>query len=343
MPLISFVIPCYNSQNYMRKCIDSILPFVNDCEILIIDDGSKDNTLDIANEYKNKYPNSIKAIHQENKGHGGAVNTGIKNSTGDYIKIVDSDDWLDNSSLSKLIATLKEHKEKNISVDLYITNFVYEHSIDNSEYVMQYHEFIKKDTLLEWSNIKRFKTNRALLMHSLLYKREVLLDSNLILPEHCFYVDDIYSYIPLPYTKKIFYLDIPLYRYFIGRDDQSVNLVNMAKRYEMQLTVYRTMYDRYSYSDLLTFPSGLKKYMLHILSIIFIVCVLTLVSSKDNKKIRKKEYKNLWKYMKEKDIKLYKKLRWQNYPFLCTLMPWPIKKLVFKYGYKIAQKHTKLG
>ena len=92
MKLISFVVPCYNSQEYMRHCIDTLLPGGDQVEILIVNDGSSDNTAAIADEYEKKYPDICRAIHQENKGHGGAVNTGIKNATGIYLKVVDSDD-----------------------------------------------------------------------------------------------------------------------------------------------------------------------------------------------------------------------------------------------------------
>ena len=97
MKLISFAIPCYNSAAYMGKCIESILPAGDEVEILIVDDGSqKDNTLEIAKEYEQKYPTICKAIHQENGGHGEAVNTGLRNASGLYFKVVDSADWLDS-------------------------------------------------------------------------------------------------------------------------------------------------------------------------------------------------------------------------------------------------------
>ena len=95
MKLMTFAIPCYNSQDYMENCIKSLLPGGDDVEILIIDDGSKDSTGDIADAYEKKYPGIIRAIHQVNGGHGEAVNAGIRNATGLYFKVVDSDDWVD--------------------------------------------------------------------------------------------------------------------------------------------------------------------------------------------------------------------------------------------------------
>ena len=126
MKLISFVVPCYNSQEYMRHCIDTLLPGGDQVEILIVNDGSSDNTAAIADEYEKKYPDICRAIHQENKGHGGAVNTGIKNATGIYLKVVDSDDWVDIKSYRKILTKLKEFVEKDDLPDMVIANYVYE-------------------------------------------------------------------------------------------------------------------------------------------------------------------------------------------------------------------------
>ena len=94
MKLLSIAIPCYNSQDYMENCIESLLVGGEEVEILIVDDGSSDRTAEIADDYARKYPTIVKAIHQENGGHGEAVNAGIRNATGLYFKVVDSDDWV---------------------------------------------------------------------------------------------------------------------------------------------------------------------------------------------------------------------------------------------------------
>ena len=107
MKILSVAIPCYNSAAYMDKCIKSLLAGGDDVEIIIVDDGSvKDNTAQIADDYAAKYPGIIKAVHQENGGHGEAVNTGLKNSTGKFFKVVDSDDWVDLEAYEKILAFL---------------------------------------------------------------------------------------------------------------------------------------------------------------------------------------------------------------------------------------------
>ena len=108
MKYISFVVPCYNSEEYMEKCIESLLIGKDDVEIIIIDDGSSDNTGKIADRYQKKYPKIVKAIHQENGGHGAGINTGLKHATGKYFKVVDSDDWLDAKAYKKLLKEVNE-------------------------------------------------------------------------------------------------------------------------------------------------------------------------------------------------------------------------------------------
>ena len=113
MKVLSIAIPSYNSQDYMANCIESLLVGGEDVEILVVDDGSKDNTAKIADEYAAKYPTIVRAIHQENGGHGEAVNAGIRNATGVFYKVVDSDDKVDADALRQILAKLKEFIETN--------------------------------------------------------------------------------------------------------------------------------------------------------------------------------------------------------------------------------------
>ena len=103
MKYISFAIPCYNSEEYMEKCIRSLLTSGEDVEIIIVNDGSKDKTSEIAHAYREKYPNIIKVVDKENGGHGDAVNSGLSSATGKYFKVVDSDDWVDKKAYKEIL------------------------------------------------------------------------------------------------------------------------------------------------------------------------------------------------------------------------------------------------
>ena len=138
MKLITFTVPCYNSAEYMHICIESLLKGGDKVEIVIVNDGSKDNTGEIADRYKEKYPDIIKVVHQENGGHGEGINQGIRNATGKYFKVVDSDDWVNEEALKKLLDTIRSHMAEDRLPDLYITNFIYDHAYDNTRFVRRW-------------------------------------------------------------------------------------------------------------------------------------------------------------------------------------------------------------
>ena len=133
---ITFAVPCYNSAAYMDTCIESILKCGDDIEIIIVDDGStKDDTAQKADEWAERYPSIIRAIHQENAGHGGAVNTGLANARGRYFKVVDSDDWLDADAMEKVMAYIRPQCELHYPTDLVVANYVYEKVHENKRTV----------------------------------------------------------------------------------------------------------------------------------------------------------------------------------------------------------------
>lgn len=304
MKLLTFAIPCYNSEAYMEKCIDSILIGGEDVEILIVDDGSKDRTAEIADEYEKKYPTICRAIHQENGGHGEAVNTGIRNATGLYFKVVDSDDWVDPEAYKMILDKLREIVAGNDTLDMFLANYVYEKEGAKHKKVMRQLGF-PQDTIFTWNDIKHFYKGHYILMHSVIYRTKLLRDCGLELPKHTFYVDNIYVYKPLPFVRTMYYMDVDFYRYFIGRDDQSVNEKVMIGRIDQQIKVNKIMLDDID----LWKVSNIKcrKYMFNYLEIITVVSTVMLLRSGTQENLEKK--RQLWKYIKEKDLRLFHKLR----------------------------------
>ena len=244
MKILSVAIPCYNSEAYMRKCIESMLPGGEDIEILIVDDGSKkDNTAAIADSYQEKYPTIVKAIHQENGGHGEAVNTGIANASGVYFKVVDSDDWVDSDVLLKIIGLLKELIAGPDTVDMFISNYIYDKVGQKRKRIMQYHSAMPTERVFTWEEMGNMRLGHYILMHSVIYRTGLLRECGLKLPKHTFYVDNIFVFQPLPFVKKLYYLDAEFYHYFIGREDQSVNETIMIGRIDQQIRVNKIMID----------------------------------------------------------------------------------------------------
>lgn len=302
MKIITFTVPCYNSESYMERCIKTLLPGGDDVEIILVDDGSSDDTFKIAKSYASRYPDIVRVIHQENGGHGEAVNTGIKNATGVYFKVVDSDDWLDVPGMLKVISRLKKIYSSNETLDVMICNYVYEHSKDNTFHVVDYKNVLPQNQMFGWDDVGRFKKSQYILMHSVIYRTELLHECGLVLPKHTFYVDNFFVFEPLPYVKTIYYMDIDLYRYFIGRDDQSVNENVMIKRIDQQIYVNKLMID--FYCGFGKMPNRhLDNYMKSYLSIMMTISSVFLTISGTKENLEKKS--ELWLYLKNKDPKLY--------------------------------------
>ena len=288
----------------MEKCIESILPGGEDVEIIIVDDGSHDRTAEIADRYAAEYPEIVRAIHQPNGGHGEAVNTGIANATGLYFKVVDSDDWVDAGAYAKILGKLRELVQSEKNIDMLLANYVYEKEGAKHKKVMRQTGF-PTDCIFSWRDVRHFYKGHYILMHSVIYRTQLLRDCGLKLPDHTFYVDNIYVYKPLPYVRSMYYMDVDFYRYFIGRDDQSVNEKVMISRIDQQIKVNKIMIDDV---DLWKVPSiKCRKYMFNYLEIITVVSTVMLLRSGTEENLEKK--RELWTYIKEKDIRLFHRLR----------------------------------
>ena len=326
MKYISFVVPCYNSEEYMEKCIKSLLIGKDDIEIIIIDDGSKDNTGKIADKYQKRYPNIVKAIHQENGGHGEGINVGLKHATGKYFKVVDSDDWLDEDAYKKLLKEIK-----HIDTDLVVCNYVYTYTDGRSDQVISFANVYDEGRVLTWDDIHKFKLTQYPSLHSMMYKKSVLDKSNIDLPKHVFYEDNLFIYLPLVNTKTIYYLDLDLYRYYIGRADQSVQESQMIKRSSHQVLVSERVCTAYDLTEIEN--KKLRKLMTR--ECIFLMTIGVVFSRLAFNKEGEKQYKELWKSVKEKNPKLYRRMRYFSMATFVSI-PGRLGRQIMKLGYRFA-------
>lgn len=318
----------------MRNCIESLLPGGNEVEILIVNDGSaKDNTAEIADEYETRYPGICRAIHQENGGHGEAVNAGLRNATGIYFKVVDSDDWVNQEAYMEVLDTLRKFVKGKETLDMLISNFVYEKQGAKHKRVMQYRTALPKRELMSWKDVKVFMLGQYILMHSVIYRTEMLRECGLELPKHTFYVDNIFVFQPLPHVKTMYYLDVNFYRYFIGREDQSVNEKIMIGRIDQQIRVTKLMLGYYCSSKITN--RKLRHYMVRYLEIMMTVSSILAIKSGTEENMEKK--KELWQYLRKLNLPLYLRLR---YGFLGQSMNLPGKggRGVSIAAYKVSQK-----
>lgn len=306
MTVLSVVVPSYNAQGWMERCVDSLLAVgARDIEVLIVDDGSTDATGAIADCYEAAHPGIVRAIHKQNGGHGSTINTGIAEARGAYFKVVDSDDWVNVEAFAALIEVLRDLAAQETGVDLVVSNFVYEKVGRRHKRAVRYRNVLPVGRVFDWDAVGRFRTSQYLMMHSLVYRTGVLRESHLELPEHTFYVDNLYVYEPLLSVHTMYYLDVDLYRYFIGRPDQSVNEKVMIRRIDQQLKVNRMMMD--VAVDPNTVPEALYRYLLHHLRIVCVISsTMLLRSGRDEDFARKVE---LWRELRYDDPEVYRRLR----------------------------------
>lgn len=338
MKLLSVAIPCYNSESYMRHAVETLLVGGDDVEIIIVDDGSSDKTYEIGLELQEKHPGIVRVVHQENAGHGGAVNTGLREATGLYFKVVDSDDWVKEEAFTEALATLKGLVEDGINLDMFICNYVYEKVGDKKKRVIHYRNCMPRDCVFTWDDVSHFRTGQFILMHSVIYRTKLLRDCGLELPKHTFYVDNIYVYQPLPQVKTMYYKDLNLYRYFIGRDDQSVNENNMMKRIDQQLLVTRTIIDLHDLSKLKNRP--LRSYMTKYLMIMMTISSVFLIKIGTEDALQKKD--ELWEYLENKNKKMYKDISRTVLGQSSKFHSRPGQEIV-KTGYEIARRLFKFN
>lgn len=336
MKYITFTVPCYNSAAYMRRCIDSLLVVKDESEIIIVNDGSTDRTPEIADEYARRYPDTVRVIHKANGGHGSGVNAGLKAAAGKYYKVVDSDDWLDEDSLRRLLLRIMQWEKKGILLpDMIVCNYVYDHLYEGKQKSMAYRNVFKEDTFLTWNETGSFYPSQYLVMHSLIFRTDILRKSGVVLPEHTFYVDNIFAYKPLPYVESIYYIDTDLYHYFIGRDDQSVNEEVLKKRIDQQILVTKIVAECTDLDAVAQKYPKLAKYMTRNVSIMMSISSIHLLLINSEDAFQKRRL--LWNYIKTNNKSLYARLRFTTLSGF-TNLPGKTGRLVTVTGYRAARR-----
>ena len=341
MKYISFAIPCFNSQNYMSRAIDSLLTGKDEVEILIVNDGSRDQTSEIAHEYMENYPDIVRVIDKENGGHGDAVNAGLGAAQGKYFKVVDSDDWVDEEALKRILTLIRNLEEDGEQIDMLVSNFVYEKTGASHKKCVHYRNALPQDEIFRWDDIGHFRLDQYILMHSVIFRTRLLKECGLHLPEHTFYVDNIFVFEPLPFVKNMYYLDVNFYRYYIGREGQSVNEEIMLSRVDQQIRVNKIMIDYLAENKARVLTRRkLKNYMFNYLEIITVISSILLIRAGTEEALEKKQ--ELWQYIKQKDMGMYVRLR---YGVLGNSMNLPGKggRKISVEGYKLCRRFYKFN
>lgn len=316
----------------MERCVDSLLAAGADAEIIIVDDGSEDETGEIADGYARRYPDIVRVIHKENGGHGSAVNAGLNAASGTYFKVVDSDDWLAYEALIRIMEAIRGWD--GFCPDLLICDYTYNHLEEGVTKRISYRNVFPVDTVFTWDEIGVFRPYQYLIMHALIYRTDVLRQSGVVLPEHTFYVDNLFAYCPLPYVKTLFYMDENLYQYYLGREDQSVNERVLMGRIGQHMKVTKLVAESVDLDEVKKESPRLASYMCRNISIMMAISSIHLLIRGDEQ--ARQWFLELWSDIRRKNPKLYYRLRFTK---LCgfTNLPGSLGKKISIQGYRIAK------
>lgn len=308
--ILSICIPSYNMEKYIARCLDSLLvPSINKLEILVVNDGSKDNTLRVAKEYESKYSDSIVVIDKTNGHYGSTVNAALKIAKGKYFRILDADDRFDTVELETFINTLEK-----IDADCVFTKYSV-HDFNEKLIDVRDYTGIIYDKVLNMDNYVIPVNCYA--MHSLTYKLDLLKSFNYQQTEGICYTDTEYVFYPLQYARSIYNVDIFLYRYYMGRDEQSMAFKSLFKNF----THFTKIFDRiFSYSKMLNKSSNINIKNIqdyYILAMMQQICLVGILSNNHNEYFE--DVFSRIKLVQSFSDKLYKdvlKIKYKHVPYV---------------------------
>ena len=269
--LLTVAIPAYNAESYLAYTLDSLCgayekidPFraegvcreiedaeqkqlLKKLEILVIDDGSKDKTGEIADRYAEIYPETVRVIHKENGGHGSGINCGIREARGRYFKVVDADDWVEPEAFSNLLKALERSQD-----DAVVSGFYWRFDNGSGEES----SFPAKAEMTEPFKGVKYGTSYSfdgiagkvyMKMHGITWRTGILRQMPLAIDEHCYYVDAEYILYPVPWIRTVSFIPDFVYQYRIGREGQSVSpekMVQNKKNYDRVLASLCAFYQK---------------------------------------------------------------------------------------------------
>ena len=297
--ILSVSIASYNVEKFLRKALDSCnIPEILDrLEVLIVNDGSTDGTLEIAREYEAMAPQTFRVIDKENGGYGSTVNASIRAATGKYFRLLDGDDWFDRDGLVKMIGELEQAEE-----DMIIAQFKRVFEEDGHEELRDEAEDIP-ETVVRFDQLG---DHEWFTMHAITYRTKILQENGIRLTEHCFYTDQEYDLLPLPWVETVRIFPHVVYCYRIGRGEQSVSLEGLEKHYNDQTIVLKRLYT--VYPDVGEKKTAKDRYIFNyfLLRTFLQIRVLLVISES---RLHKQELKNFIEFLKREQPLIYKEYR----------------------------------
>lgn len=236
--ILTISVAAYNSEKWLSRCVESFINtnVLDKLDVIIVNDGSTDKTLEIAQKYHAKYPDSIRYIDKPNGGHGSTINVSIDAAKGRYYKIVDSDDWVEKEGLERLVACLEK---THIDVVINPYNVVNADTGKKTYNKLFVHDFKIPDG--KKLKVSQLPKDYIFSMHQLTIRTDLLKNRDWEIDEHCFYVDLEYIVFAMARIEYGCYFTFPVYDYLLGTAEQSSNLTNMIKRRDQHLKMCKSL------------------------------------------------------------------------------------------------------
>lgn len=314
--ILSISIASYNIEKYVNETLGSfvISEVLKDIEVIVVNDGSKDKTSELAYEFSKKYPDTFVVIDKANGGYGSTINASTRIARGKYFKTVDGDDWVDKQGFIKLVNYLK-----TVNDDMVVTNFARVNDKNKKMTPTRFHCRGYEKTFL----FEDMYDDQELFMQALTIKTEILKQLQLEITEHCFYTDIEYILTPVPMINTISFLDEYVYMYRVAVNEQSMSVAGKRKHIDEQLKIYKKMTALYN-SVKSELGKGKQRFFIIILSEMYkshITAILSLkISDKSKKRLLEIEkytkkqvndiYQETYKY---KTIKVLRKTNYLTY------------------------------
>lgn len=324
--LLTISVAAYNVEKYIKDCLDSLADksFMNDIEVLVINDGSTDNTALITGRYQKRYPDTFRVINKENGGHGSALNRGIAEAKGKYFKTVDGDDWIDRRAFKDLIDFIKTTDVDVISTDYW---WVDDGTKNKIKKIKNTFKGIKYGKKYLFDNVC---SDIYINIHAMTIKTAILQNNNIKLDHHCFYVDAEYVLFPVPYINTIAFLPKPVYMYRLGLGTQSMDILNMQKNCSHHEKVIGRIIKLYNSSDKKNLSISKREYLekaIAKLAVSQIKIYLSYPASCDMKrkivkmdKFFKRKYPQIYEKMSNKAIYLLRKSNYSLYNIASAIL-----------------------
>ena len=255
MKILSIIIPTYNMSMYIRSCIESLLiDKMEDLDIIVVNDGSTDDSSAIAHEYAGRFPDSIRVLDKDNGNYGSCINVGLEIAKGKYVKILDADDTFDINVFAFYVQKLRE-----IDVDLVLNDCCIVSSAGKVLKKVKFDKLIDgEDSLIE-NSLCNFPY-RSIMMHNVAYRTQLIKECDYHQTEGISYTDDEWIFLPMIHVEKLLYFAHPLYHYLVGRSGQTVDDINIERNIHHIAKIVKRMANEYS-SSLPLLSSFAKKYL----------------------------------------------------------------------------------